>query len=279
MYHSEAFFAENSVKLITFTPIVSSAFKILADSSYIHICEYEEKTVHPEKTTAFIRCTAGSGEIYAGGKRFVLNENEYIMLRFSDIEKYKSISNLWGYEWVNFEADDRTLCDLNKIGISQRSNEEALQFDKFIEAGKSGAERNYLNALFLNYFYMVTIENKKSIEKTASAKKIKFADEICSFIEQKIYEKITVTDAALFFNISPRRLHQIFAKELGISPKQYIVKKKMEEGYRLLVQTTYPINKISEVLCFSSAYHFSNEFKKLFKQTPTQVRNMEKADL
>ena len=126
---------------------------------------------------------------------------------------------------------------------------------------------------------MVTIENKKSIEKTASAKKIKFADEICSFIEQKIYEKITVTDAALFFNISPRRLHQIFAKELGISPKQYIVKKKMEEGYRLLVQTTYPINKISEVLCFSSAYHFSNEFKKLFKQTPTQVRNMEKADL
>ena len=152
MYHSEAFFAENSVKLITFTPIVSSAFKILADSSYIHICEYEEKTVHPEKTTAFIRCTAGSGEIYAGGKRFVLNENEYIMLRFSDIEKYKSISNLWGYEWVNFEADDRTLCDLNKIGISQRSNEEALQFDKFIEAGKRLSECSVFK-LFLHGYH------------------------------------------------------------------------------------------------------------------------------
>jgi len=50
----------------------------------------------------------------------------------------------------------------------------------------------------------------------------------------------------------------------------------MEEGYRLLVQTSMPINKISELLCFSSPYHFTNEFKKIFNQTPTQVRNIEK---
>ena len=49
----------------------------------------------------------------------------------------------------------------------------------------------------------------------------------------------------------------------------------MEEGYKLLVQTSAPINKIADMLCFSSPYHFSNEFKKIFNQTPTEVRNME----
>ncbi|WP_455484913.1 AraC family transcriptional regulator [Eubacterium sp.] len=29
------------------------------------------------------------------------------------------------------------------------------------------------------------------------------------------------------------------------------------------------------LLCFSSAYHFSNEFRKIFGMTPTSVRNCE----
>ncbi|WP_366015086.1 AraC family transcriptional regulator [uncultured Eubacterium sp.] len=29
------------------------------------------------------------------------------------------------------------------------------------------------------------------------------------------------------------------------------------------------------MLCFSSAYHFSNEFRKILGMTPTSVRNME----
>ncbi|WP_366513306.1 AraC family transcriptional regulator [uncultured Eubacterium sp.] len=28
------------------------------------------------------------------------------------------------------------------------------------------------------------------------------------------------------------------------------------------------------LLCFNSAYHFSNEFRKIFGITPTSVRNM-----
>ncbi|UKI23330.1 MAG: AraC family transcriptional regulator [Anaerotruncus sp.] len=86
---------------------------------------------------------------------------------------------------------------------------------------------------------------------------------------KRFFSKITVDTVSAFFNISPRRLHQIFTNELGISPKQYILKKKMEEGYRLLVETSMPINKISETLCFSSPYHFTNEFKKsIFRRRP-----------
>lgn len=274
MYHSESFFVNHSVKYNSFTPIVLSAFKILADNSYYHINEEEETAKYSSKTIAFIRCTAGSGKIYIDDKSFVLKENEYIFINFADIKKYKSFSQLWGYEWVNFEANTNIEFKMNKIYCSEKSDDESLAFDKLIEAGNESNDRSYINALFLNYFYIVTKENQLNKKRNSESKNMKLADEICAFIQQKIFEKITVSDVASFFNISPRRLHQIFAKELGISPKQYIIKKKMEEGYRLLVETSYPINKISEALSFSSAYHFSNEFKKIFNQTPTQVRNM-----
>lgn len=275
MYHSESFFVDNSVKCFNFTPIVSSAFKILADSSYHHICSDEEKASYSEKTIAFIRCTTGCGRIYANGKSFDLKENEYIFINFRNIEKYKSLSYLWGYNWVNFEANINNEFEFCKIYTSEISEDETLAFEKFIAAGKEADDKSYINSLFLNFFYIATKENPNDNNRKSESKNIKLIDEICAFIQQKLFEKITVNDVALFFNITPRRLHQIFSKELGISPKQYIVNKKMEEGYRLLVQTSYPINKISEALSFSSAYHFSNEFKKTFNQTPTQVRNME----
>ena len=274
MYHSEVFYVDNSVKPICFTPFVSSVFKILADNSYIHICTDEEKAKYSEKTIAFIRCTTGSGKIYADNKSFVLKENEYILLKFHSLEKYNSLSNLWGYEWVNFEATGTEELELNKVYYVDISEEENAAFDKFLIAGKKTNDKNYINSLFLNFFYIITKESPLDKSKLIKSENTKLIDEICSFIKQKLFEKITVNDVAVFFNVTPRRLHQIFSNELGISPKQYIVKKKMEEGYRLLVQTSYPINKISETLCFSSAYHFSNEFKKTFNQTPTQVRNM-----
>ncbi|MDE5996342.1 MAG: AraC family transcriptional regulator, partial [Eubacterium sp.] len=258
-----------------FTPIVSSAYKILADSSYYHICGDEEKASYSEKTIAFIRCTTGCGKIYANEKSFDIKENEYTFINFHSIEKYKSLTHLWGYDWVNFEANINNEFEFNKIYTSEISENESHAFEKLIIAGKKAEDKSYINSLFLNFFYIVTKENQSDNNILAKSKNTKLIDEICAFIQQKLFEKITVNDVAVFFNVTPRRLHQIFSKELGISPKQYIVNKKMEEGYRLLVQTSYPINKISEALSFSSAYHFSNEFKKTFNQTPTQVRNME----
>lgn len=275
MYHSDAFYIDNYVKYISFTPYVSSAYKILADDSYYHICDDEEKASYSEKTIAFIRCTAGRARIYTNGKSFDLKENEYIFIYFHEIEKYRSLSHLWGYEWVNFEANIHSEFEINKIYTSGLTENESIAFEKLITAGKNAENKSYINSLFLSFFYIVTKENQSDIDNISKSNSIRLIDEICAFIQQKIFEKITVGDVALFFNVTPRRLHQIFAKELGISPKQYIVNKKMEEGYRLLVQTSYPINKISEALAFSSSYHFSNEFRKTFNQTPTQVRNME----
>lgn len=275
MYQSESFYLSRSDKLIPFTPSVTSAYKILADNSYLHICTEEEKELHSSETTAFIRCISGQGKIYLQNKSILLKENEFIFVKFHDLIKYKSLSTLWAYRWVNCLSQSLSSFELNRIYESLKSENEEKAFDNFISAGNLTENAGYINALFLNYFYIITEENKREKAKLLSEQSNKLIDDICAFIMQKLYEKLSVSDVSVFFGITPRRLHQIFSKELGISPKQYIIKKKMEEGYRLLVQTSAPVNQIAEMLYFSSSYHFTNEFKKTFGQTPTAVRAME----
>ena len=275
MYHNQSFFINNQNSKNIFMPTVISAFKILVDSTYFHLSDEEEFKMHPKGTIAFIRITAGNCKIYTKHGDFELKENDFIFLKFHDIIKYKATSQILGYRWVNFTFSGNCDFKLGEISSSNVNEEEEKIFSKMLAVGQTGENEDYISYFFLSYYYNICKKEKIESIITIDSAHNRQIDDICSFITQKIFTKITVDTVSAFFNISSRRLHQIFSKELGISPKQYILKKKMEEGYRLLVQTSMPINKISELLCFSSPYHFTNEFKSTFGQTPTQVRNME----
>ena len=276
MYHNMFFFTDGKSSASEFLPKVVSAYKILTDDGYYHICDEEEKSHYAIDTLCFIRCVSGSGVIYLKNKSIEIKANDYITLRFSDIVKYKSTARIFAYRWINFTLKDKCDITINKIQSVRVSEAEEKIFDTLMLIGTNIDNLSYVNSLFSDYYFSITLADettKISQNKIYSNKQTR---DICAFVEQKIFNKLSVSELSAFFGISPRRLHQIFIKEVGVSPKQYIMKKKMEEGYRLLVQTSMPINKIAEALCFSSQYHFTNEFKKLFHQTPTEVRNMEK---
>lgn len=277
MYQNDSFYIREQENLQVFSPTVTSVYKILADKSYSHVCDDEEKSYYSQNTIAFIRCTDGQGIITLNGGKVTLNENEYVFLKFHDIAEYKSNSNVWGYRWVNFIARNiGAEFEFNKIYHIPFSENEDKAFNKLLASGQADLKnKNYINSLFLSYFYSVTIENQLDENSIFSNSSTRLIDEMCSYIHQKLYSKISIDEISAFFKISPRRLHQIFTDQLDISPKKYILKKKMEEGYKLLVQTSMPVNKIAYMLCFSSPYHFTNEFKRIFGQSPSEVRKME----
>lgn len=277
MYQNDSFYISEQNQLSGFYPSVTSVYKILADKSYSHVCDDDEKLCYSQNTVAFIRCTDGQGIITLSNGKIKLSENEYVFLKFQDIARYQSNSNVWGYRWVNFVTKNiDSEFELNKIYNIPFSENEDKAFHKLLAGGQAKLNnKNYINSLFLSYFYSITVENQLDENSLFSESSTGLIDEMCSYIHQKLYSKISIDEIAAFFKISPRRLHQIFTDKLNISPKKYILKKKMEEGYKLLVQTSMPINKIAYMLCFSSPYHFTNEFKRIFGQSPSEVRKME----
>ncbi len=277
MYQSNSFYIDRQNKLESFCPQVHSIFNILADETYNHFTSEDEKSQQPENAIAFIHCVDGKGEITLTNKKVVLQKNRFVMIKFNDIVKYKSTSDIWGYRWVNFvlkhPTDEFCLNKIYKASLTENSN---LVFNKMLNnANSKNQNENYIDTLFSLYIYSIFLYKEQEEINYLTPNNKKLIDEICSYIDQKIHSKISVDEISDFFDISSRRLHQIFSKELGVSPKKYIIDKKMKKAYKLLTQTSLPINKIAYSLSFSSPYHFTYEFTKTYHQSPSSVRKSE----
>lgn len=64
-----------------------------------------------------------------------------------------------------------------------------------------------------------------------------------------------------------------FKQAIGVSPGKYIVRRRLDEGCRLLRATSMRISEISDQLGYKTQHEFSNQFKRQFGVFPTQFRH------
>ena len=76
--------------------------------------------------------------------------------------------------------------------------------------------------------------------------------------------------------ITPNYLNEMITSTMGISAKQYIQSKVMEEAKRLLVYTDFPIADIAFELCFSTVSYFIRSFRQHTGETPLLYRKAHK---
>ena len=76
--------------------------------------------------------------------------------------------------------------------------------------------------------------------------------------------------------ITPNYLNEMITSTMGLSAKQYIQGKVMEEAKRLLVYTDFPIADIAFELCFSTVSYFIRSFRQHTGETPLLYRKAHK---
>lgn len=101
---------------------------------------------------------------------------------------------------------------------------------------------------------------------------------VLEYIEEHIYEKITLEDIAKSVGYSISRISSIFKKEIGDSIIHYLINKRIQKACELITEGEKSIKTISEMLSFDSVQYFSYQFKKAIGITPTQFRNQVKTD-
>lgn len=96
-----------------------------------------------------------------------------------------------------------------------------------------------------------------------------------TYLEQYGLEKeIQVGDLASLCGISERYFGTLFFRYYQTSPKQYILRKKLDNAKMLLESTALPVAVVAEKSGFASVYHFSRIFKRCTGMTPTAYRNI-----
>lgn len=91
-------------------------------------------------------------------------------------------------------------------------------------------------------------------------------------IEDHLAEDLSLEAMAASAGMPPTQLWRAFRAQLGISPHQYILTRRLEQARRLLEDSEDPIAEIAVQTGFSSQSHLASAFKKQFRSTPAQHR-------
>ncbi|EBY6849567.1 AraC family transcriptional regulator [Salmonella enterica subsp. enterica] len=77
---------------------------------------------------------------------------------------------------------------------------------------------------------------------------------------------------AEMLGVSLRKLNIMFRQSYGVSPKKWLMEKRLERAQYLLECTLFPVADVAEHCGFSNHAYFSDSFKRKFKRSPTQWR-------
>lgn len=101
---------------------------------------------------------------------------------------------------------------------------------------------------------------------------IRIAHEAANWLENNLENKVKIEELANHLNFHRSYLTQCFKKTYGISPSDYLIRIRMREARKLLLETEHSIEYISQKLSFSSTGHFSRTFRSIMDISPLQFR-------
>ena len=88
------------------------------------------------------------------------------------------------------------------------------------------------------------------------------------------YTGITVEQLANALYVNSKYLSKAFRKHTGMTPKHYITETKMTHAEHYLINTEYPIQKISEIVGYNNYTNFYIAFKTKYGIAPEEYRKM-----
>ncbi len=93
------------------------------------------------------------------------------------------------------------------------------------------------------------------------------------YIYKHITEPVSLAQIADSVALSPCYLSRLFAKETGVSLKDYILEMKVEKAQNLLKYSEVSSAEIAQFLSFSSQSHFISTFRRITGTTPKKYKD------
>ena len=168
---------------------------------------------------------------------------------------------------INFDSE---ILD-NPFSVSFRNTESLLHnFKMACDAWKS--KNDHANPLAMRTLYdgilqMQKEQKKQYIPKTQVSLIAPAVEEIERAFTQN---DLTVCKLAALCGISEVYFRRLFLHTFGISPKEYIIKKRIEYAKMLLSSKDFSVREVGILCGYAEPCHFSREFSKREGISPSQ---------
>ena len=118
------------------------------------------------------------------------------------------------------------------------------------------------------------------VERVHAVRTQKLSKEIeaaCSYIERHLEDDLSIASLAAYAGYIEYYFSKKFKRELGLTPAEYIRKKRLAKAALLLRSTDLDAQQIASRLQFCSQSYFTDCFRKEFGVSPTKYRKEGKA--
>lgn len=112
------------------------------------------------------------------------------------------------------------------------------------------------------------IENRREQSGTATA----FAG-VIEHLHRHYEESLTTDQLAEMAGLSVSQFERRFRRAFGSSPHQYLMRVRVENAARLLIETKQTVSEIAQACGFYDHAHFSRSFQRIIKTSPSQYRS------
>ncbi len=260
---------------------------------YISTSKYEgdwQSILHSHPFSELFYVVSGSGSFVAEGKEFPVGRNDLVIINphVEHTEKSRDVSPLeyivLGIEGLTFSFENiASIQDgvflktasgaIYKYNV-HNSNVYAYLNIMLEEANqkKDNYETVCQNLLEVLLVCLLRNDNLAVVQSDRTVLN-RECTQIKNYLDSNYSENITLDTLADITHMNKYYMAHAFAKCTGLSPINYLLQKRIQEGKNLLESTTHSIAQISTMLGFSSQSYFSQAFKKATGKTPIQHRS------
>lgn len=139
---------------------------------------------------------------------------------------------------------------------------------------------NVAEALITEQYKYVSTLNKMPFARISTRKEI--LRRLLSgrdYIEANLMNKMSVKEIAHSCFMAEFHFFRCFRETFGVSPLQYITKRRMEKSYSLLVSKKFSVKEVSEVSGYADIHSFSKIFRKYYGFPPSLLIEKTEKDI
>ena len=236
------------------------SFQILTIDRFLH----KEGIFHVKERpyAALSFRTSGTGSFKIGGKSFFTRPGDVLFIP-ADVP----------YE-VEYSVSESIVANLRLCNYTEpeaftfkNQSEGALLFLQLLSDWQARHSANQAKSDIYGILEKIGRDRKASDESTAFSACLQYVEE--SFCDPTL----DITRVCEKGFISPSGLQRAFLQHFGVSPKQYIIKLRLNKALELLIENRLSVKEIALSCGFSDEKYFSRAFRERYGHPPSRLRD------
>lgn len=150
---------------------------------------------------------------------------------------------------------------------TDKAARQLLKMLEFLRAGGGSHVYECSGMIYVFLMYLHEAARKEPVKREPD-----LLEKALAYIDNKFTETIRIQELANHLHISHTYLSRIFTKGIGMSPKRYILMKRIEYACYLLETTDLTSEEISERIGMYDNACFYRNFKAVMQTTPVAYR-------